>query len=446
MAGARDDGTEALTTRQIDTDGCVLRVLDGPDRGRECDLPSGTITVGSNKSCELCLADPAVSGSHVRIDIVADGIRVTDLGSTNGTYYLETRLDQAVVAIGAVITVGRTRVRVASREPDVGPGYSERDHYGDLLGSAPAMRKLYAQLERIEPVDYSVLIQGPTGSGKELVAREIHRHSRRSAGPMEVLDCGAIAPSLIESTLFGHVRGAFTGATTAHQGVFERADGGTVFLDEIGELPVELQPKLLRVLETGEVTPLGGGASRRTDVRAIAATHRDLTELVGDGLFRQDLYFRLRVVALEVPALRARREDIPDLVRHIATEVSRGDVEISPATIELFTSGYDWPGNVRELRNAISSVVALGSVPEGIGGERRDAPPPEFSADEPFHDAKRRLVDAFERDYFRTQLNRADNNIAQAARLAGVDRSYFRRMLDRHGLLEEVQKRKGAAD
>ena len=444
MARTDDGSTESLAARELESDGCVLRILDGPDRGRELELPAGTATVGSSESCDLCLSDPAVSGHHLRVETVPEGIRVTDLDSTNGTHYLETRLDQAVVAIGAVLTVGRTRVCIASREPEQGPGYSERDRYGDLIGSAPAMRRLYAQLERVEPIDYSVLIQGPTGSGKELVAREIHRHSRRGHGPMEVLDCGAVAANLIESTLFGHVRGAFTGATTAHRGVFERADGGTVFLDEIGELPLELRPKLLRVLETGEVTPLGADSPRRVDVRAIAATHRDLAELVEQGRFREDLYFRLRVVALEVPALRARREDIPALVHHIAAASGHGEVEISQATIELFTSGYHWPGNVRELRNAIASVVALGALPEPLGGETPGAASSDFCVDEPYQNAKRRILDGFERDYFRTQLARADNNIAQAARLAGVDRSYFRRMLDRHGLLDEVHKKRGS--
>ncbi|MFC1609615.1 sigma 54-interacting transcriptional regulator [Myxococcota bacterium] len=432
--------TEAMDPREVQLEGCRIRVLEGPDAGSDFDLPSGAATIGSSSSCDWSLSDPTVSGSHVRVAIVEGGIEVTDLESTNGTFYLETKIQKAVLAHGAVLNIGRTRLSLSSREPPAGANYSQRTGYGELIGSAPAMRRLYALLERIEPVDYTVLIRGPTGAGKELVAREIHNHSKRATKPFEVFDCGAVPSNLAESLLFGHTRGAFTGALTSHRGVFERAHQGTVFLDEIGELPLELQPKLLRILETREVHPLGGDKGQPVDVRVVAATNRDITREVEEGRFREDLYFRLNVVTLEIPPLRARREDIPEMVRYFVAELGDNKLEISPLTLELFTSAYDWPGNVRELRNAIARVLCLGSPPESIDHQEPLAAAPEVDIDATYQQAKKRLVDAFERDYFVAQLTRSGNNIAQAARLAGVDRSYFKRMLKRHGLLDQVRK------
>jgi len=431
--------TEALQRGEPAAAGCRLVVMEGDDAGAELDLPAGAAVVGKSSSCDLQLADSAVSGQHLRIEVSAEGLRVTDLESTNGTFYLGGQLAQAVLPIGAVLRLGRTRLALASRQPVSGAGFSERDHYGAIVGGAPAMRRLYAMLERLEKTEYTILVQGETGVGKELVAREVHLRSPRAKGPYEILDCASIPRELAESQLFGHVRGAFTGADRDHKGVFERARGGAVFLDEIGELSSDLQPKLLRVLENRQVHPVGGQGTIEVDARVIAATNRDLGDEVEAGRFREDLYFRLNVVTVVVPPLRDRREDIPALVRHFLQTMNLTEIEVSQETVELFTCGYDWPGNVRELRNAITRVASLGAMPEAL----QQAPPEaaaaalEVDTDAPFLEAKKRLVEAFEHDYLHSQMERSEGNIAKAARLSDMDRSYFKRLLKRHGLLPE---------
>ncbi|MFH1809700.1 MAG: sigma 54-interacting transcriptional regulator [Pseudomonadota bacterium] len=434
--------TEALTPRPASVEGCRLVVVEGDDQGAAFDLAEGSAIIGKSASCQLRLSDGSVSAQHLRIEVTPLGLRVADLGSTNGTFYLGSRLEQAVLPTGAVLSLGRTRLALSSREPPRGAGYSDRSSYGEIVGSAPVMRRLYALLERIEPTDYTVLIHGETGTGKELVARAIHDHSARTGGPYEILDCTSMPPDLAESLLFGHVKGAFTGATSDRLGSFQRADGGTLFLDELGELRLDLQPKLLRALESGKVQRVGDGRLQSVDVRVVAATNRDLGAEVDAGRFREDLYYRLNVVTLELPPLRERREDIPGLVRHFVSGPKQQALAISAETLELFTCGYDWPGNVRELRNAIASVLSLGEVPERL---RQAAPEPghgelRVDHDEPFVQAKKRLVDAFERDYLQGQLDRADGNMAKAARLASVDRAYFKRLLKRHGLSPEREE------
>jgi DNA-binding NtrC family response regulator len=363
------------------------------------------------------------------------------MGSKNGTFYLGTRVEKAVLQRGAVLRLGHTSLMVASRHPPAGPGYSHRASYGALMGSSPAARRLYAALEQLEQFDYTVLILGETGVGKERVAREIHDHSRRAEGPFEVCDCAALSPTLVESELFGHTRGAFTGAHATYRGVFERAHGGTIFLDEIGELPSELQPKLLRVLETHSVRRLGGAESIDVDVRVVAATNRDLGEEVKGGRFREDLFFRLNLVSIDVPPLRERREDIPLLIRFFLEEMGNSDLVLSPSTIELFTTGYDWPGNVRELKNAVARAQAMGSLPEGIKGadhQPRDKSAPPLELDGRFMDEKRRIVNAFEKDYLAAKLAQCDNNISHAARMSGMERNQFKRLLRKHGLLDRT--------
>ncbi|MFC1611299.1 sigma 54-interacting transcriptional regulator [Myxococcota bacterium] len=419
----------------------MLRVETGPDAGLELELPNGMATVGKSSSCDLRLSDSTVSAQHLRVSVVEAGLEVSDLGSTNGTYYLETRLQRAVLPHGAVVTLGGTRLALVSRPAPDGVGYSNRTSYGAILGSTPAMRGLYSLLERIEQVDYPVLISGQTGVGKELVAREVHARSSRKEGPFEICDCGSVPANLAESELFGHARGAFTGAHTSYRGTFERADTGTVFLDEIGELPLDLQPKLLRVLETRQIRPLGSGKLRSVDVRVVAATNRDLAVEVRSNRFREDLYYRLNVVSLEVPPLCGRREDIPELVRHFVRELGKGDLDLAPETLELFTSGYHWPGNIRELRNAVARVLSTGLLPSDMEQPAGSAvvstsltEETEDGEDGSFREAKKRIVDAFERDYLLTQLRRSDDNISQAARAAGIDRNYFKKLLRKHGL------------
>ena len=428
--------TETIAKTDAPSSGCVVRVLDGEDTGLEVELTTGSIIVGASPEARLRLRDSTVSGQHARITVVADGIEVADVGSRNGTFYLEGRIERAVLPIGATVRFGRTRVMLASRQRSAGPGESRRESYGALLGSAPSMRRLYATLEQLEKHAYPVLILGETGVGKELVAREIHEHSKRHSAQYEVCDCTTLPANLVESELFGHVRGAFTGAVDARAGVFERADGGTIFLDEIGELPLDLQPKLLRILETGELRRVGSGEVRKVDVRVIAATNRDLLKEARAGRFREDLLYRLNAVSVDVPPLRSRREDIPALVKAFIRRDKLDDSIISAQTLELFTTGYDWPGNARELRNAVRRVLALGTLPPEIdNAPSTTTPATTVDTSAQFQDAKRRIVDAFERDYLSEQLRRAGDNITHAARASGVERMAFKRLLKKHDLI-----------
>ena len=437
--------TELIPAEIGEESGGVVCVLDGPDQGREIELTSGSALVGTDSDCNLALTDTTVSRRHVRIEAANNGFVVTDLDSKNGSYYLGTRLNQAVLPIGAVLSLGRTRLAFRSSRVIAGPVYSSRGSYGSICGASPAMRRMYALLERIEQFPtYTVLIEGESGVGKDLVAREIHRHSPRAEKRFEVCDCASLPANLAESELFGHRRGAFTNAHASYVGAFERAHGGSIFLDEIGELPLDLQPKLLRVLQNGDVKPVGATDVVKVDVRVIAATNRDLAANVRQGLFREDLFFRLRMLNLSVPPLRNRREDIPLLVKAFLEELGQGNLEPSAATTELFTTGYDWPGNVRELRNAVASTLAFGEVPGPFDSDkpadRSQSPAAGVDTEDTFRDAKRKLVDAFERDYLSAQIKKHGGNISQAARAAGIDRNYFRHLLQKHGLDNETSE------
>ncbi|MBN2358544.1 MAG: sigma 54-dependent Fis family transcriptional regulator [Deltaproteobacteria bacterium] len=417
--------------------GCTIHVVLGASAGARLELPGGSAVIGRGRGCDLVLDDRRVSSRHLRIDVAEDGFLVTDLGSKNGTFYLETRVERAVLPLGSTLRVGDTRLLLASRYQSASETHSALDHYGKLIGTSPAMRRLYALLEKLERIDYATLILGETGVGKELVAREIHAHSQRGLGPFEVCDCAALTPTLVESELFGHRRGAFTGADSDYRGAFQRADGGTIFLDEIGELPLELQPKLLRALESHQVRPVGSSKTVSVDTRVIAATNRDLGAAVESGRFRKDLFFRLNAVTVTVPPLRERREDIPVLVGVLLEEMGHREVAIAPATLELFITGHVWPGNVRELRNALARFRATGREPVGFGedSEVRTEIAGDGRAPPPFQDEKRRVLEGFERDYLVRQLELADNNISQAARASGLERTQFKRLLRKHGII-----------
>jgi len=238
-----------------------------------------------------------------------------------------------------------------------------REKYApEIIGNAKGLEKVFERIERTADTDCSILITGESGTGKELVARAVHRASERSGGAFVTVNCAAIPENLLESELFGHVRGAFTGATVSREGRFSAAHGGTIFLDEIGEMPLALQSKLLRVLQEKEVTPVGETASRKVDVRVVAATNRDLDEMVEAGEFREDLLYRLEVIPIELPPLRERRRDIPELVEHFVEKFNRSrSRRVSGLTDEAMNAlaAYEWPGNVRQLQNAIERMVVL---------------------------------------------------------------------------------------
>jgi two-component system response regulator HydG len=317
-----------------------------------------------------------------------------------------------------------------------------------LVGQSAAMRRLRDALERLAEQDVSILIQGESGTGKELVARALHERGTRRKKRFVALNCGAIPESLIDSELFGHIRGAFTGATTDRPGVFVEADGGTLFLDEIGDMPVPVQARLLRVLQESEVRAVGGSGVRKVDVRVIAATHVDLGAAVEQGKFRQDLYYRLNVVVLRVPPLRERLDDLPLLAAHFLKKHGGATPPtLSPDALEALIE-YSWPGNVRELENAVLHAIAMRrgqeigteSLPPHIGGRVRPTNGTAHPAEDldelgaSLTEAKRRAASDFEKRYLRRVMEKAKGSVSEAARLSGLDRTNFRRLLQRHGL------------
>jgi len=312
-----------------------------------------------------------------------------------------------------------------------------------LVGASTAMRRMRSALERLAGQDVSILIQGERGSGKELVARALHERGARRANRFVALDCGAIPESLIDSELFGHLKGAFQGATSDRPGGFVEAEGGTLFLDAIGDLPVAVQPRLLRVLQEGEVRPLGGSSERKVDARVIAATDLDLTAAVEHGRFRQDLFYRLNVVVIQVPPLRERLDDLPLLAAHfLRKHGGASPPSLSSAALDAMT-GHTWPGNVRELESSMMHAIALHhteligpeSLPASITSRRPPPPPvPEAAELQPLTKAKRQASAAFEKRYLIAAMERAKGSVSEAARLAGLDRTNFRRLLQRHGI------------
>ena len=421
-----------------------IRVVSGPDAGLELTIEAGTTVVGTHSSCDLQLTDVSVSRYHLELQLLTDGLKVTDLGSTNGTVHAGTRLGQLVLTGPARLRVGKgTELDVGPEETALAlPAFAD-DRFGDVLGASPPMRALFALLARVAPTDATVLLAGETGTGKEAIAEALHAASKRSRGPFIVVDCGAISRELIGSELFGHVRGAFTGAHTQKEGLVAAANGGTLFLDEIGELPLDLQPQLLRVLEKREVRPIGDTRAQKVDLRVVAASHRELQKLVAVGRFREDLFFRLAVVRATVPPLRERREDLPMLARHFAAALGRGEFALPPRLLAELAA-HDWPGNVRELRNVVERALSLGEAFAHDALTPPPAPiasPPSFVAssaesvlDLPFKEAKGRLVDSFEREYLVHLLARHRGNISRAADEAGIDRNYVHRLIKKHGL------------
>ena len=342
-------------------------MLSGGAKGTTAKLGE-TTRIGKAPDNDLVLPDDTVSRHHCELVRTDAGVRVKDLGSTNGTKVQGARITEAVVQPGTVLKVGEVEValRPAVRNVEVLP--SDKTWFGAAIGKSLAMRTIFGVLERIAKTDATVLLEGETGTGKDVLARAIWTESSRPQGPFIVVDCGAVSYSLIESELFGHERGAFTGAVAARQGAFEMAEGGTVFLDEIGELPLDVQPKMLRVLETKEFRRVGGNRTVKSNVRLVAATKRNLLREVQAGKFREDLYFRLAVVPITVPSLRARRDDIPMLVEHIL-KASGGGLEVTDETMQGLVA-HDWPGNVRELRNVLGRCHLPGGYAQPPGTRR----------------------------------------------------------------------------
>jgi transcriptional regulator with GAF, ATPase, and Fis domain len=413
-----------------------VRCVDGPDRGKQARLEPGTTRVGTAAGCKLRLGDSSVSRVHCEVRVETDGVQITDCGSTNGTFVDGVEVNEARLASGSIVAIGTTRLRVDIGQESLSVTLSARERFGEVVGASAAMRRVYALMEMVASNESTVLIQGETGTGKEVVARAIHDESGRAEGPFVAVDCGAIAESVIESELFGHVRGAFTGAVSDRRGLFEEARGGTVFLDEIGELPLALQPKLLRALESREVRPIGSNATRRLDSRVIAATNRPLARSVNDGTFREDLYYRLAVFEIALPPLRARREDIPMLANHMYARLT-GASEPLPEPLLATLMARSWPGNVRELRNFVERGAAMSlAYSQGVSAtlEAPSAPMLEAfaRADLPYKEARLSWISQFELAYVSELLRRTGGNVTRAAELAGVSRRYLHQLISQH--------------
>jgi transcriptional regulator with GAF, ATPase, and Fis domain len=409
-------------------------VASGPDYGKQLALDRGTYRVGTEQGSDLQLSDPSVSRTHLVVKVLSQEIELTDSGSTNGSFFRGARFSSVRVQPPAELRLGRTDLRLVALETATSARPpSTADHFGQLQGRSLAMRELFALLENVAPTDSDLLLLGETGTGKELCAEAIHSASSRSSRPFVVCDLAAVSPSLLESELFGHVRGAFTGAHQARSGVFEAADGGTLFLDEIGELSLELQPRLLRALEKRQVKRVGANDYRSVNVRVVAATHRDLSTEVREGRFREDLYHRLAVLVARLPPLRERPDDILDLALHFAQELG-ADASALSAETQALLRGYHWPGNLRELRNIVERVVRLGDPSLQLAEETRSRPSDRARVELPFKEAKEQLVDAFERDYVRQLLAAHGGNISRAAKQAGIVRVYLQRLIKKHGL------------
>jgi len=437
---------------------CQLVVVEGDSRGKKFDLGTQRITIGKRKDNDLPILDRTVSRQHIEIVKESDSFLLRDLGSTNGTFLNDTKIKEAYLAPGDVIRIGNSSIEFIAFDEKVRIAPSEKTEFGNIVGRSRKMRQIFGLLERIAKTDSTVIVEGETGTGKEVFARAIHDQSGRKGKSFVVFDCSAVAENLIESELFGHVKGSFTGAIATRKGAFEEASGGTIFLDELGELSSELQPKLLRALEQRQIKKVGSNDTINIDVRVICATNRNLRKEVADGNFREDLYYRLSVVKIYLPPLRERPDDIAPLIERFLADGKfnqgpDGTLHVSRVeddALKMLTR-YQWPGNIRELLNVLERVVPLvdGNSIKGqdlayvfqeLEREEDESTEKITSVDTgiPFKDAKQKVVERFEKDYLSTLLRRNNYNISKTAREAGIDRKHIRNLLKKYGILGEV--------
>jgi DNA-binding NtrC family response regulator len=442
----RDDPDELSTVLQprlalspLPRASFVLTVVEGPDRGRSITIDGSSPTrvlIGQSPVCEMRLEDRSVSRRHLALEIDGSRLKATDLGSTNGTLVNGVAVLAAYLDGTSSLRLGATVVRIDVGAP-IEVAISTATSFGGLVGASREMRRLYPLCERLAQVAVPVIIEGETGTGKEVLAEALHEQGPRSAGPFIVFDCTAAPPGLMESEIFGHERGAFTGATSARVGVFEQAHGGTLLIDEIGDLDLALQAKLLRAIERSEVRRLGGTKWIRVDVRVLAATRRDLDREIQAGRFRDDLFHRLAVARIELPPLRARKADVSLLARRFARDFG-GNEHALPHDVVARWEEQDWPGNVRQLRNAVARQLALGTLADSqktpAPGEPSSAPSlagaaPDFewilAQGLPLVPARHRLVEEFERQYIERTLEQHGGNVGAAVAASGIARRYF---------------------
>ena len=431
----------------------IVEVVEGPDRGLELDLAQAALLIGSADDSDLVLRDPTVSRRHCEIRATDRGYVLRDLGSTNGTVIGGAAVTEAILSPGAELRIGDDIVVFHPRRSWLALDESRADRWGRLVGGSPPMRALYGLLDRVAQTELSCLVVGETGTGKELVARSLHDASARAAKPFIVLDCAAVSATLVEAELFGHEKGAFTGADRMRAGLFEHANGGTIFLDEIGELPIELQPKLLRVLEQREVRRVGAALPIDVDVRFIAATHRDLDS----GSFRDDLFYRIAEVVVDLPPLRERIADVPLLAAHFLEDAvhTGSKVRRIDDSAMQWLMARAWPGNVRELRNVVRRALALTAndtlrasdldaiIVKGHGraigrattaSSAPPSPPAAPLPELPLKDAREQWVAPLERSYLERLLERCKGDVGRAAAEAGLHRKSLLRLMRRYGL------------
>jgi DNA-binding NtrC family response regulator len=430
------------TIERAEIRGGTLRVHRARSTEPTLHIDHETRVVGRNAACDLVLDDRKVSAIHVELVATERGVRVRDLGSRNGTFVGDTRVAEVYLTRHTILTLGESALEFAPTAPEHAL-VSDIAEFGPLVGKSASMRAIFERCRQAAPTDLSVLILGETGCGKELVAAAIHRASTRAKKPFIVVDCSAIAPGLAESALFGHERGAYTSAEGRRISPFVEADGGTIFLDELGELPLDIQPKLLRALAEKRVKALGSNTWRPVDVRVIAATRRDIAREVNANTFRSDLYFRVAQLTMELPSLRERLEDIPALVQKMSREL--GD----PHVFERITNDslqrlmrHDWPGNVRELRNVLAVALAFAKegpidlatylAPLARAGEPVTSTGP--TGGRMYQDAKREVLARFEREYFTALSAECGGNVSEIGRRAAMERAHVRTYLRRHGI------------
>ena len=430
-------GSEDATS---DATAFQLTVSTGPNQWDTFMLMAsqpGRLLVGTGPAAEARLTDPEVSRRHAALEVQGSRLRLQDLGSTNGTFVNGIEVRDALLVGGECVQLGNTAILVKRQEGHKPESLHSEDHFGAMLGRSSAMRRIYPLCERLAQTRMPLIIEGETGTGKEQLARAFHAGGPRSNGPFVVFDCTAVAPNLVESELFGHERGAFTGAQTRRLGVFERARGGSLLIDEIGDLPLELQPKLLRAVERSEIVRVGGDGPVAVDARLMAATRRDLDKAVQLGHFRDDLFHRLAVARVELPPLRERHGDVEFLARHFWQALG-GAIEALPHDVVQRWAQYAWPGNVRELKNAVMRRFALGDLSDVDGLETSpsvgshpatgDTVMRILSEELPFPEARARVMDEFDRRFVEHMLERHDGNVTRAAAAAGISRRYFHRV------------------
>jgi transcriptional regulator with GAF, ATPase, and Fis domain len=423
----------------------ALRVVEGPDRGKMAWVDASTIAIGRASDNQLQLTDHTVSRVHCRLERVGESFLLRDAGSRHGTFVNGMRIFEVALERGSHVQLGGTRVELELVHEDSSPPTKAHYSFGELVGAGESIRRTFAELEVVARNALTCLLLGETGTGKELAARAVHDRSARAANPFIVIDCAGVSANLIEDKLFGHTRGAFTGAIADARGAFEEAHKGTIFLDEIGELPLALQPKLLRVLERREVTRLGSHRNAPVDVRVLAATHRDLQGMVASGDFRKDLFFRLSETTVVLPPLRHRKEDVAPLARHIIESEWGQAGTFDPRGLAMLEQ-HPWPGNVRELRNVLRRVQAAspnGFVSaEAIAGALDMGPASSFDPEEvtsltltgtglPIAQAR----DEYRREYLKHLVERHGEDHAAIARHMRVHIKYARRLMRRYGLI-----------